>query len=319
MSRRATSGFLLGKFLPPHRGHQYLIEFARAYVDRLTVLACSIVREPIPGELRYRWMCEAFPGVEVIHHTDELPQAPEEHPQFWDLWRQSIRRHLPGPIDYVFASEPYGTRLAHELGAEFVPVDLERRNVPVSGRAIRADPLKHWADLLPPVRPFYLTRVCVVDFAGSPLAAELAAAFDTACLHAYGGGLDSLLKAAPGHAPTAALLRAHAAADAALARQANRVLICELDALTICLLGQMLEGSSAPGISDAAAGPRSHLYILSERMHSGGQAAAGFSDLLLTACRERRIPVINLGGASKKRLERAQAAIDDVMKSRFRS
>lgn len=319
MSRAGTSGFLLGKFLPPHRGHQYLIEFARAYVDRLTVLACSIVREPIPGELRYRWMCEAFPGVEVIHHTDELPQAPEEHSQFWDLWRQSIRRHRPGPIDYVFASEAYGARLAHELDAEFVPVDLERRNVPVSGHAIRADPLGHWADLLPPVRPYYLTRVCVLDFAGSSLAAELAAAFDTACLHAYGGGLDSLLKAALGEAPAAALLRAHAAAEAALARQANRVLICELDALTIGILAQIRQGHSTPGILDDAAGPRSHLYIVNERMDSGEQAPVLFSDLLLTVCTEHRIPVINLRDAGRERLDQARAAVEGVMKSRFRS
>jgi cytidyltransferase-like protein len=79
-----TTGFLLGKFLPPHRGHQYLIEFARAYVDRLAVLVCSIAREPIPGALRYQWMCESFPGVTLVHHTDEIPQAPEEHAQFWD-------------------------------------------------------------------------------------------------------------------------------------------------------------------------------------------------------------------------------------------
>src|SRR5262245_10619902 len=72
-----TTGFLLGKFLPPHRGHQYLIEFARAYVDRLTVLVCTIEQEPIPGRLRYQWMCEAFPGVDLVHHTDEIPQAPE--------------------------------------------------------------------------------------------------------------------------------------------------------------------------------------------------------------------------------------------------
>jgi cytidyltransferase-like protein len=93
-----TTGFLLGKFLPPHRGHQYLIEFARNYVDRLTVLVCTIQQEPIPGPLRYQWMCEAFPGVDLVHHTDELPQAPEEHPQFWDIWRASIRRHVPGRI-----------------------------------------------------------------------------------------------------------------------------------------------------------------------------------------------------------------------------
>jgi hypothetical protein len=91
-------------------------------------------------------MCEAFPGVDLVHHTDELPQAPEEHPQFWGIWRASIRRHVPGRIDYVFASEDYGERLAAELDARFVPVDRERRNVPVSGRAIRQDPMAHWDD-----------------------------------------------------------------------------------------------------------------------------------------------------------------------------
>ena len=113
-------------------------------------------------------MCEAFPGVDLVHHTDEIPQAPEEHPQFWDIWRNSIRRHVPGRIDYVFASEDYGERLAAELDARFVPVDRERRNVPVSGRAIRQDPMAHWDELLPPVRPYYLKRVCVCELRADP-------------------------------------------------------------------------------------------------------------------------------------------------------
>ncbi|MGH6927512.1 MAG: adenylyltransferase/cytidyltransferase family protein, partial [Dongiaceae bacterium] len=182
---RPTTGFLLGKFLPPHRGHQYLIEFARAYVDQLTVLVCSIAREPIPGALRYRWMCESFPGVTLIHHTDEIPQAPKEHPQFWAIWRASIRRHVPGRIDCVFASEDYGARLAEELGSRFVPVDIERRNVPVSGRAVRDDPMTHWEALLPAVRPYYLKRVCVFDDDRSSLADALAAEFRTVCVHRY--------------------------------------------------------------------------------------------------------------------------------------
>jgi NadR type nicotinamide-nucleotide adenylyltransferase len=228
MAGAPTTGFLLGKFLPPHRGHQYLIEFARNYVDRLTVLVCTIEQEPIPGHLRYRWMCEAFPGVDLVHHTDELPQAPEEHPQFWDIWRASIRRHVPGRIDYVFASEDYGERLAAELDARFVPVDRERRNVPVSGRAIRQDPMAHWDELLPPVRPYYLKRVRLGDAA---LAQALAAHFRTVCVHAYDGGLqgreprdsDELLR----------LIRGQMASERALARQANRVLLCEADALPL--------------------------------------------------------------------------------------
>jgi HTH-type transcriptional regulator, transcriptional repressor of NAD biosynthesis genes len=251
-----STGFLLGKFLPPHRGHQYLIEFARAYVDRLTVLVCSIEQEPIPGRLRYQWMCEAFPGVELVHHADEIPQAPEEHPQFWDIWRASIRRHVPGRIDYVFASEDYGWRLAAELDARFVPVDRERRNVPVSGRAIRQDPMAHWDELLPPVRPFYLKRVCA-----GLLAHELAAHFRTACVHAYDGGLRD---DACDHDELLRLFRGQVAAEDALTRQANRVLLCEADALTMAAWSEARFGSCPPEVRAAAERRPFDLYLLPE-------------------------------------------------------
>ena len=55
-------------------------------------MVCSLASEPIPGELRYRWMRELFPFDHVVHLTDELPQAPEEHPDFWALWQASLER-----------------------------------------------------------------------------------------------------------------------------------------------------------------------------------------------------------------------------------
>jgi len=94
------------------------------------------------------------------------------------------------------------------LGARYVPVDPARTNVPVSGRAIRADPMRHWNDLLPPVRPYYLRRVGVIGPGADDLAIRLAARFRTVCLRS-GSAL--------------------AAAEAALARQANRILICAVE------------------------------------------------------------------------------------------
>jgi cytidyltransferase-like protein len=267
-----TTGFLLGKFLPPHRGHQYLIEFARAYVDRLTVLVCSIAREPILGALRYRWMSESFTGVTLVHHTDEIPQAPDEHPQFWDIWRASIQRHVPGRIDYVFASEHYGWRLAEELGARFVPVDIERRNVPVCGRAIREDPMTHWEALLPAVRPYYLKRVCVLD--DQSLADALAAEFRTVCLHRYDGPSPDL---------------AWDAAEAALSRQANRVLICEAGAATAALLAEER---------------RYDLYLLAE---------ASQTSALPAAC---GLPVVRLHGPREMQTGQAASAIRRIIAPR---
>lgn len=308
MSATPTTGFLLGKFLPPHRGHQYLIEFARRYVDRLAVLVCTIAREPIPGALRYRWMCEAFPGVDLIHHSDEIPQAPEEHPRFWDIWRETIRRHVPGRIDYVFASEDYGWRLAEELGARFVPVDLERRNMPASGRAIRQDPMAHWDELLPPVRPYYLKRVCVCDDSGSRLAERLAAHFRTVCAHGYGGG-------AAGdwprdHDESMRLFRGQVTAEDALARQATRVLLCETDAPAMAAWSETRLGSSPPVILDAAARRRIDLHLLGDaRSAEDGAALDRLATMLTAAAR----PFMRLQGSSAAQFDQAREAIEQLI------
>ena len=86
-----TRGLVLGKFLPPHAGHVYLCEFARNYVDELTIVVGTLAREPIAGTTRFAWMRELFPFDRVVHLTDENPQDPSEHPAFWDIWRASLR------------------------------------------------------------------------------------------------------------------------------------------------------------------------------------------------------------------------------------
>ncbi|MEO3705479.1 adenylyltransferase/cytidyltransferase family protein [Trichormus azollae] len=71
--KKPRTGIILGKFMPPHLGHQYLVDLARSYVDNLTVLVCSIQSEPITGDFRYHWMRSIFTDVNVVHVTDENP------------------------------------------------------------------------------------------------------------------------------------------------------------------------------------------------------------------------------------------------------
>ena len=97
-------GFLLGKFMPPHAGHLFLCEVARARVDRLTVLICSHDAEPIPGTLRAGWMAECLAGhdIRLLHMHRDIPQEPSEHPDFWPIWKAAIAEHHPEPIDWDF-------------------------------------------------------------------------------------------------------------------------------------------------------------------------------------------------------------------------
>jgi NadR type nicotinamide-nucleotide adenylyltransferase len=256
---------ILGKFLPPHRGHQFLVEFARQYVERLHVLVCSLERDPIPGELRYRWMRQMFPDVRVVHVTDENPQEPQEHPEFWSIWRETVQRAVGEPLDYVFASEPYGWKLAEVLGAAFVPVDLARELVPVSGTAIRNDPMRYWEFLPEPVRPFFLKRICVFgpELTGkSTLARDLAKHFHTLYVWEYArplldphGG-----KCYPEDIPR--IVRGQLAAEEALALQANRVVFCDTDALTTVIWSDSLFGHVPAWVREVADSRTYDLYLL---------------------------------------------------------
>lgn len=152
-------GLVLGKFMPPHAGHLSLIEFASLMSDETTVVVGSLPGEPIDGELRFRWMKELCPSQRVLHLTDENPQYPHEHPNFWEIWRDSLTRIVGRPIDLVFASEDYGARLAEVLGARFVPSNAGRELIGVSGTAIRENPTAFWPQLPPLVRQYYAKRI----------------------------------------------------------------------------------------------------------------------------------------------------------------
>ena len=253
-----TAGLVLGKFLPPHLGHVYLCEFARNYVDDLSVVVGTLKREPIPGELRHRWMTELVPGARVIHLAEELPQDPSEHPDFWRLWKDALLRVLPSKPDYVFASEAYGKPLAEVLGGDFVPVDLSRSAVPVSGTMIRADPMRHWEYLPRCVRPYFAKRVCVFgpeSTGKSTLAKDVADVLRTVWvpeyarthLEAQGGKIEA--------ADIPRIARGQRAAEDALARDANRVLVLDTDLLETTVWSDVLFGG-CPEDLRAEAGKR---------------------------------------------------------------
>jgi HTH-type transcriptional regulator, transcriptional repressor of NAD biosynthesis genes len=81
-----ASGLVIGKFMPPHAGHQYLIDFARHFVEELTVQVCAVRAEPIPGLLRHAWVRDSFGGVRVVLNDDENPPEPADCPErFWEI------------------------------------------------------------------------------------------------------------------------------------------------------------------------------------------------------------------------------------------
>lgn len=320
MNKR-TRGLVLGKFMPPHLGHLHLIEFAKSYVDELTVVVGTLAREPIPGELRYAWMKELAPWANVVHLTDDNPQDPSEHPEFWEIWRASLERVVPGPIDSVFASEAYGAKLAEVLGAEFVPVDPTRTGVAISGTAVRQDPFENWAHLPRCVRPWFVKRVCVFgpeSTGKSTLTRELASLFQTVMVPEYAR---TLLESSPGPIDQAVIERiakGQIASEEALARSANRFLFCDTDVLTTAIWSDVLLGRCPTWIAEEAARRRYDLTLLTDvdipwvadPVRYRPDDRTSFFERCENALREAGRAYVRIQGSREQRLTAARRAIE---------
>lgn len=262
---RDGHGLILGKFMPPHAGHEHLVRFGLEFASQLTVMVCSLDREPIPGELRFAWMRELFPKARIVHIRDDLPQEPADHPDFWNIWRAVCQQAAGSRVDYVFASENYGYRLAQELGAQFIPVDIGRQLVPVSGTAIRQRPFAHW-DFIPHcVRPYFVRRVCLFgpeSVGKSTLARDLARHFRTCYVSEFARGwLDPKQgRCDPDDIPLIA--RGQMAAEDSLARNARQVLFCDTDPLLTTIWSEVLFGSCPDWLRQMAHQRRYDLHLL---------------------------------------------------------
>jgi NadR type nicotinamide-nucleotide adenylyltransferase len=169
--------------LPPHAGHDFLIDTARAHVDALTVAVCDKPGQPIPAELRARWLRAAHPDVTVLVVADTLADDDSEG------WAGYTRAFLGYAPDVVFSSEAYGEAYAGFLGCEHMAVDRSREQVPISATAIRANPLAHLGWVSPLVRAFLVRRVCIIgpESTGKSVLCEfLAKHFDAPVVAEYG-------------------------------------------------------------------------------------------------------------------------------------
>jgi HTH-type transcriptional regulator, transcriptional repressor of NAD biosynthesis genes len=324
---KRRTGLVLGKFHPPTLGHCYLVDFARHFVDHLTVIVATLDREEIPGRLRVAWMRELFPTVDVVHLTDENPQYPHEHPEFWRIWRESIRTVLPEGPDCVFASEDYGFPLAAELGARYVPVDHARTSRPISGSAVREDPMGAWDFIPHVVRPYFVRRVCVVgpESTGKTILAQrLARHFGTVAVTEYARPLIESYGGTVSEELFPLIVLGQAASEAALARQANRVLICDSDAFTTMLYSQLYVGRCPDWVREEAERRAYDLYLLTspdtpfvadpQRNHPDRRS--WFFERCAEWIERRSARCVVVSGSWESRFDTARAAVDALIARR---
>lgn len=318
-----TNGFLLGKFLPPHLGHLVMCRTAAALCDRLTVLVCSLPDDPIPGALRLDWMRTALPGVRLLHLDRVVPQAPEDHPDFWTIWQQLCRDAHPEPLHRVFGSEHYVHRLAAELNAEPILIDPDRLGIPVSGTAIRNDPARHWNFIPGPVRSWYQKRAVLFGAESTgktTLARQLARDFGTLHVPEYGRVHDA--NRAPGPwlpADFRRIMAGHRALRDAISPEAGPVLIEDTDPLLTSVWQDYLTGTSP----EAAPEDIADLYLLLDtdqpwqddgtRYQGAPADRARFQTAAMARLKAAGAHYVTVKGLPDQRLQLCRAAISDLL------
>ena len=325
-------GFLLGKFMPPHAGHVALVEAAARLVDELTILVCSLPDDPIPGKQRLEWMKSLFPACRVEWHGSPVPQAPEDNPNFWPIWRGIVAKVHPKPIDYLFAGEAYGEELAHQVGGLFVPLGARILGADqaglggLSGDAVRSDPWGHWQFLPRPVRNHYALTVCLhgVESVGKSMLAErLAAHYSTISVPEYGRSHCETYGTDCREQDLLLIGNAQQAMIEAARPWCNKLLISDTDALMTAAWSQMMIGYAPDQL---ICHRQADLYLVlgtdapfiddGTRVYKTPEDRARFDRVAREVLTVARANVVEIQGSWDQRFDRASSAIDELWQRR---
>ncbi len=256
-------GVVIGKFLPPHRGHHFLIDTALSRCTALVVIICEKPGDPVPGNLRQAWLQEMHPSADVRLIDDRYDEDDSS------VWAENTIGWLGRAPDVVFTSERYGDAYAAHMNCRHIMVDHERQTVPCSATMVRSDPFAQWEHLSPPVRGWYAKRIVVLGAESTgttTLAQTLAKHCKTTWVAEYGREY-SFEKQTRGEIEwtTEEFLKIaieQTRRENLAAREAHRSLICDTNAFATTLWHRRYMGFDSPELGEFAKHCRADLYLL---------------------------------------------------------
>lgn len=323
--KQYKKGFILGKFLPPHKGHLYLIQSALEQVEELTVLVCTIKKESIPGILRYQWLKELCPEARIVHVTDEVPSYPHEHPDFWNIWVTLLKREIDNDTEVFFSSEEYGFDVAEKLGIKHILIDKDRKTVPISGTAIRNNSFENWDFIPDPIKSFFVKRIVLTgpESTGKTVMAQLLASYyKTEWVEEYGRNyfverngklvLEDIITIAKGQLKN----------EDEIARKANKLLFCDTDLIVTQIWSEIYFKKCPPEVIKLNSERKYNLYLLMDiDIPWENDGTREFPHLrqwhfnrLQEELERRGLNYIIVSGTYEERLRKAKDAIDKLVK-----
>jgi HTH-type transcriptional repressor of NAD biosynthesis genes len=344
MSARFRRGLVVGKFAPLHKGPELVIGRALADCDEVVVISYS--KPELPGcspENRALWLEARFPTARRLVLSGELLRAwgPREMPhndapaeQHRRFVAEVCHEQLRCFVDAVFTSEDYGEGFAAALTGYFqewdpsapavvhVPVDRDRRQLPVSGTLIRGDVHAHRQWLSPEVYASFVGRVCLLggESSGkSTLAEQLARACNTTWVPEYGRALWEQRAGVLALPDMRHIAERQVALEEEALRAANRWLFCDTSPLTTLFYSRDLFGQVEPALEALARRPYDVTLLCAPDfpfVQDGTRREPGFRErqhaFYLEALAASGTPFSVLRGDVPSRVAQALALLEDV-------
>ncbi len=162
-----VKAFVFGKFLPFHKGHEAMINFALTKCDFLTVLVCCSDKENIPDTFRKTWIEKAFEKEKNIeirtfnYLESELLNTSKSSESVSKIWADIFKNQLP---DYslLITSEEYGNFVAAFMNIQHIAFDISKKLYPVSATAVRNNLFANWKFLPDSVKPDFTIKVALL-------------------------------------------------------------------------------------------------------------------------------------------------------------
>jgi HTH-type transcriptional repressor of NAD biosynthesis genes len=162
-----VKAFVFGKFLPFHKGHEAMINYALKKCDFLTVLVCCSDKENITANTRQKWIEKTFENqneieIKSFHYLEsELPNTSDSSKEVSKVWSAKFKKLFPD-YDFVITSEEYGNYVASFMGIKHIAFDIPKQLFPISATAVRNDIFTNWIFLPDSVKPSFVIKIVVL-------------------------------------------------------------------------------------------------------------------------------------------------------------
>jgi HTH-type transcriptional repressor of NAD biosynthesis genes len=160
-------GFVFGKFMPFHAGHEAMIRFALEKCDLVKILICCSDKERVPCSKRKQWIQSSFDNnskVEIIEFNyleKDLPNTSVSSVEVSKQWSEVFLRIVPD-CSCVITSELYGDYIAEFMRIKHIAFDRNRIQYPISSTAFRKSRFNNWNFIPDAVKRDYAIKVVIL-------------------------------------------------------------------------------------------------------------------------------------------------------------